>query len=177
MIEVVKRVGDIARLHSWLETHVRGHLKPDVSKYAQGRLRAWLGVEPTLTSPTRLLQGMPVERRYLERLAEIIGWQFDYCLATYSGDVEAKGITAHRDASYADYEGWGLNVSGEAEFKYWEGRQSFGYSPCVREYTAQDPPTQILTLKPGDVTRFNVKNLHAATPGAKRWALNFWRGK
>lgn len=178
MIEIVKNV-DGSRVVTWLETNIKPKLTPDVSNYARGRQRAWLGIEPTLTSPTRHLQGVAVATEYLDRLANLIGWRFDYCLATYSGDgEEGVGITPHRDASYADYEAWGWNLCGTAEMRYWMGRECFGRGPTVKEHDPrQDPPTDVLQLQPGDVLRFNCKNLHAAYPSPRRWNLNFWRRK
>jgi len=86
--------------------------------------------------------------------------------------------TPHRDARYADYEAVGLNVSSTCEFRYWEGRQSFGKSRSVVEHTPSvDPPTHTLKLQPGDCVRFNCKNFHSASPFVDRWNINFWRAR
>ena len=176
MIEV-RNVGNTDRLAAWLEKTCRPSLKADVSKYAPGRLKVWLGTEPTLTSPTRLLQGLPVEDKLISRLQEIVEFQFDFALVTYSGDKTALGIEPHRDAGFAGYEAYSLNVSGECLFRYWNGRESFGAISDTHGYTAQDPPTHVVTLKEGDLAHFNCKNIHAATPSQRRWNINFWKKK
>lgn len=178
MIEVYNSIPEHRRaaLEHWLRDQVRPHLKPDVSGYARGRLRAWLEVEPSLTNPVTHRPGLPVGSSTLNALATLIDWRFDYCLVTFSGDEQPIGITPHRDARYADFEARGLNVCGSCVFDYWEGRRSFGRGPAHKEYDPKtDAPTSRLQLKPGDCLRFNCKNLHAASPSADRWALNFWR--
>lgn len=178
MIEVCSTVPNPDRLAAWLDRTIRPHLRPDVSRYARGRLRAWLRVEPTLTSPTRRLPGVPVDDRVWSRLGELLGRPFDYCLVTYSGDDQAIGIGPHRDAAFADFEAFGLHASGEARFDYWMGRPAFGFAPDARAFDpARDDPTHSLVLSPGQVVRFNCKNLHAATPGPGRWGLNFWAAR
>jgi hypothetical protein len=134
LIEIAKRIPNVQKLEAWLAKEVRKHLTADVSSYARGRLRTWLGVEPTLTSPTRLLTGTPVDGKILDRLKELIEWDFDYCLVTYSGDEKGIGISPHRDASYADFEAYALHVSGECRFDYWMGRKDFGRSPNTKEF-------------------------------------------
>lgn len=173
MLKIANNV-DPTRVQQWLEKYCKDNLKKDVSNYAKNRLRVWLSIEPTLTSPTKLLPGLPTDLKLLDRLRELINWDFDYCLVTYSGK-EAIGISAHRDASYADYEAYGWNINGECRFSYWEGRESFGYSKEVNKYTSQDQPTHQTIIKTGDIVRFNCKNLHAAEPSANRWNLNFWK--
>jgi hypothetical protein len=180
MIELVTTASPelVKNLAKWLDEIVRPHLTPDVSNYAKGRLRVWLGTEPTLTSPTRLLQGLPTPEPITKRLADITGWPFDFCLATYSGDTTGIGIGPHRDASYADYEATSMNVTGESRFSYWEGRHAFGYAANTREFDPKtDAATHTILQTAGQLIRFNCKNLHAAEPGPKRWSLNFWRQK
>ncbi len=170
---------ETAKLQAWMESYLQQYLsRNETSRYAKGRLQCWMKVEPSLTSPTRLSDGVPLPGKIWQRLQDVLGWTFDYCLVTYSGDKEAVGITPHRDASFANYEAWAINVSGECSFRYWEGRKSFGPSPNVTEYDPKkDEPTHTTVLSPGDVIRFNCKNLHDATPSVKRWNLNFWRKK
>jgi hypothetical protein len=181
MIEIATRLPatTVEKMAAWLGRTIRPQLTPDVSRYARGRLRAWLQTEPTLTKPWRDLPGIPVGDKVMGALAERIGWEFDYCLVTYSGDGDAgTGIHPHRDASYADYEAYGLHLTGECRFDYWMGRPSYGFSPETRNLNPlQDEPTHRLILQPGDVVRFNCKNIHSATPGPARWNINFWRRK
>jgi hypothetical protein len=176
MIVITHNIGDTTNLRGWLETHIRNNLRPDVSNYAKGRLRVWLDDEPSLTANVRISQGLRIPAGIRQRLRDLIKWDFDYALVTYSGDFEAIGIKPHRDARYADYEAVGLNVSGTCRFDYWAGRQSFGKSPNLIEYDPRyDAPTDCLNLAAGDVVKFNCKNLHSATPSKKRWNINFWR--
>lgn len=178
MIEIAKQVPNISKVEDWLNSYIRHYLKPDVSSYAKGRLRTWLQKEPTLTSPTRILTGTPVDDRILDRLRDLIGFPFDFCLVTYSGDDTPIGISPHRDASYADFEAYALHVSGECRFDYWQGRKAFGKAPNEREFDPKsEAPTDSLLLSPGDVVHFNCKNVHAASPGVKRWNINFWKAK
>lgn len=177
MIEITRTLTQPGRIANWLESIVRPHLSQDVSNYAKGRLRCWLNVEPHLGTRGGTKPGLPVHQSIINRMAELIDWQFDYCLVTYSGDQEAIGIDPHRDAGYADYEAYGLTVSGESLFRYWEGREAFGYAPETNRLTANDPSTHQIVVKPGMVTRFNCKNIHSAEPGTGRWGLNFWRAK
>ena len=174
MIEVYN-IGELKDLTAWLEQYVKPRLGSDISGYARGRRRAWLGIEPALTDSYKAKPGLPLTTAIQERLTELISWHFDYALVTYS-DEQAIGITPHRDAKYADYEARGLNVSGTCQFDYWNGRQGFGRSPNKQEFNPKvDPPTHSYQLVPGSVVRFNCKNLHAATPSACRWNINFWR--
>jgi hypothetical protein len=175
MIEITRTIPNPEKLQSWLEQVVRPLLRPDVSNYAKGRLREWVNLEPTLTSPTRLLTSkLQLSTKIIARLKELIEWDFRFALITYSGDKIATGISKHRDASYADYEAMGLNL-GEARFDYWMERESFGYSRGSVAETKD--PTQSLILRPGEVIRFNCKNPHACSPSLKRWNINFWKAK
>lgn len=179
MIQVTRTLEPVTveRLHKWLERHVRPALTPDVSNYAKGRQRCWLGVEPPLGPTQPFRKGLEIPEDRWHRLQELIDWQFDYCLVTYSGDVVPVGITPHRDASYADYEAYGLNVVGTCRFSYWEDRMGFGYTQKRSGIKYDDPPSHVVDLTPGQVTRFNCKNLHAAEPSPQRWGMNFWRAK
>jgi len=168
MIKIEKQI-DTSNLLKWLET-LKPCLTSDVSNYAVGRQRLWLKVEPPLgNQPYK--PGFPINDKIWERLQEIIEWKFDYCLVTYSGD-DAIGIRPHRDSSYADYEAMGLNISGTCKFSYWNSRKSFGFSKSTE-------PNEfiVLDLKPGDLIRFNCKNLHSAEPSPDRWNMNFWKKK
>jgi hypothetical protein len=190
MIEISRTITDADRIVRWLEQAIRPRLTPDVSNYAQGRLRAWLNVEPTLTNPIRHLSGVDVDERYIRALQERVGFGFDYCLATYSGDGAAGvGIAPHRDASYANYEAYSVHLSGECRFDYWCGYPGYSYARDIPFYEVDRrsarvmrdgvpaEPTHRIVQQPGDVVHFNCKNPHAATPGPGRWSLNFWTRK
>ena len=156
----------IRELTAWLDGQIRPALVPDVSAYASGRLRCWLRTEPPLSTSQHEKPGFKVQDGIWRRLEQLIDWPFDFCLVTYSGAM-ATGIEPHRDASYADYEAVGLNVTGS----FGQARDTHGYNP------AKDAPTHVLELSPGNVIRFNCKNVHGAKPSAHRWAMNFWRRK
>lgn len=178
MIEIARKIPNPENIEQWLLAHVKAHLRPDVSNYAKDRLRKWLRIEPPLSPSRPYLPGLPVQDAVWDRLKELIEWDFDYCLVTYSGDEKAIGIDPHRDAGYADYEAYGLHICGECRFDYWMGRPTFGYGPSSQEHDPRkDDPTHSLVLVPGDLVRFNCKNLHSAAPGVKRWNLNFWKKK
>jgi len=178
VIEITKIIpGEMPALARWLEAEVKPQLTGDVSNYSKGRPRCWLRIEPGLISKIKDQPGVHTPNEYWEFLEWITGWRFDYCLVTYSGDETPVGITPHRDSGFADYEAYGLNITSTSEFRYWNARNSFGFSHPVRELTAYDPPTHVVEQTPGMVTRFNCKNIHAAIPQPKRWAMNFWRKK
>jgi hypothetical protein len=128
MIQITKTLPNTDAIQRWLEAEIRKYLQKDVSNYAKGRLRTWLNIEPSLTSPTTTKQGTGVSDKIVNRLKDLICWDFDYALVTYSGDNKAIGIAPHRDASYADYEARALHISGECRFDYWMGRKEFGKS-------------------------------------------------
>lgn len=176
MIELLRTV-DTSRLETWLNNNLRSKLTADKSNYAKGRLKAWLRTEPMLFAPFNTVPGVECSDKVIERLAEIIQWQFDFVLVTFSGD-SATGITPHRDAGFADYETYGLNINGSTQFDYWCTKESFGYAKETVKLNAKtDEPTHELQLQPGQVFRFNCKNEHSATPSAGRWGMNFWRRK
>jgi hypothetical protein len=190
MIDLIRTVPNPDKLAGWLEQVVRKALRPDVSKYARGRLRAWLGVEPMLYAPFDTRPALPVDEKILVRLKELVEWDFDFCLVTYSGDELAVGIAPHMDAGYADFEARSVHVTGECRFDYWQNRETFGKGPVTGGFTLdrktykvldrdgnEAAPTHPVVLRPGAVTRFNCKDPHAASPGVKRWNLNFWRRK
>lgn len=189
MIEVIKTVPNPENLEAWLSKTVRKALKPDISKYAKGRLRAWLGDEPMLFAPFDVRPGLQVDERITARLKELIEWNFDFCLVTYSGDTDPVGIAPHMDAGYADFEARSIHVSGECQFDYWQARDTFGAGPRKTDYHLDRStgtvmldgrpavPTHTLLLKPGQVTAFNSKNPHAASPSVARWNINFWKRK
>lgn len=179
MIEVVKILDAdrLSRVHELLENLVRPHLSPDHSNYSKGRLRAWLGVEPPLIQTMDYKAGVPAAQEHYDLLKDCLDWDFNFCLCTWSGDVDPVGILPHRDSGFASYEAHSLNITGTCTFNYWNGRNSFGKAADTHWYSTNDAPTHTLQLIPGTHARFNCKNLHQAIPSAKRWNINFWRQK
>jgi len=144
----------------WLETYVRPHLTLDVSHYARGRLRCWLGTEPHLGGG-QARPALDISDEAWKWFEQAIGWRFDYALCTFSGAESQTGILPHRDAGYAARQAVGWNISGTCLFRYW--------SP--------DELAKEICLNPGSVIRFDCKNQHSAEPSVNRWAMNFWRAK
>jgi hypothetical protein len=173
MIEVLNYY-DTTKMVTWLERDIKPFLTNDVSSYARGRARAWLGTEPMLFAPFKDVPAVQVHSTILPRLREIIDWDFHYCLVTFSGE-RATGISPHRDAGYADYEAYGLNIIGDCTFSYWNDRRYFGQGPSSGLAPATSPPTDVLKLQEGHIFHFNCKNLHSAEPSPNRWGMNFWR--
>lgn len=149
-----------ANIASWLETHIRPFLAPDVSSYAPGRLRCWLGTEPSLSRPVKEKPAVPFPDDSHELLEDTLGFYFTYCLVTYSGDtLPAAGIHWHQDAPAFAPLAHGWNVTGTATFLY--------HSP-----SSVNAESHMLVA--GDLVRFDCKQRHAAWPSPRRWNLNFW---
>jgi hypothetical protein len=151
-------------------------MKLDPSTYAKDRKIVWLGKEPPLSRSGSVKPGMSWPVALKERLQLIIGWEFDYCLLTYSGSERAYGIQQHRDAGSLSYEAYGLNLTGTCTFEYWEQRRGFGPGQSHGN-PESGPPSHIISMTPGTLVRFNSKNPHAAYPSPNRWAMNFWKAK
>lgn len=156
---------DSYAIRSWLESYVKPHLTPDVSSYAPGRMRCWLGEEPSLTSrDTR--PALPISEETYAVFSSVARFPVDYVLCTFSGAESPVGIRPHRDAGYADHVAATWNVSGTCRMKVWMDRnatESGGFLECW--------------LTPGAVVHFPCKHLHSAEPSTYRWALHFWRAK
>jgi hypothetical protein len=111
-------------------------LVPDVSNYAKGRLRAWIGLEAPLTDKQSFKLG---QFTYNDFIWE---WLNKFCIDNLSftpeialvhiggadcsdpedypkdGKGGACGIKEHRDAGYADFRAVGINLRGNATFGY-----------------------------------------------------------
>ena len=167
MLTIVHRLSPttVSAMRDHLES-LAEHLTPDVSRYAQGRQRFWLEHEAPL-GPTR--PWTPAV--HSDRLWSWVTRTFpdvQLGLAAY-GDV---GIQPHRDASYANFTAYSVNL-GEIE--------GWFYDPVYPGMTwvpaAQQAPSspRIYQLQPGDVVRFNCKNRHGViNPASDRWSLNLW---
>lgn len=145
-------------------------LQQDVSNYAKGRRRAWLNYEPTLVRDYTINPAHKDERiwNYFQNL---LPGHID-CGLISRGPV---GISMHRDASYAAYKAYGVNL-GETV--------TFGYRECYNDYrwtrnSNNDAPVTEIILQPGDVYEFCCKNPHGIQSEIteNRWAINFWSFK
>lgn len=160
---------------NWAPHNLLPYMTPDGSTYAPGRMKLWLGMEAPLSRTQQ--PKIDFEHPHLaERFKEIIGVSFDYCLITYSGNVNPIGIAPHRDASSLSYEAWGLNITGTCVFNYWEQRKGFGPGPA-QGYPLHGLPSHVIKMEPGTLVHFNSKNPHQAIPSINRWAANFWMRK
>lgn len=171
MIEIVQTLDKQKHdyIISLLET-IKHNLKEDVSNYAVGRKRLWLGLEWNLRDKV-FSEGF--RHKELELFCKEIWKDVDVALITYSGELNLIGIKLHRDDTYADYLGYGVNLGNDCKFTYIQSYPGYKYSnnPMV-------PPIEHnLVLKPGDVFCFNTKNKHASYPNINRWSLNLWKSK
>lgn len=174
---------------SYVEAN-RDRLTKDVSNYAKGRMRAWIGLEAPLT-----------ERHDFQKAAFgyqdwLWGWLSEFCNQHLNFDPELGlihvggadcsdpeempingrggecGIRSHRDAGYADFKAVGINLSGTASFGYWPH-----YPDQDRWSKEQNNPAQpqIVQMQPGTCVVFNCKNPHFGQAGPNRWCINAWR--
>ncbi|MBO77045.1 MAG: hypothetical protein CME17_06385 [Gemmatimonadetes bacterium] len=139
-------------------------LAPDMSNYARNRQRYWLQHEWDLKN-----------REFIPAIRDERIWNYckhwmpdaDLGLVVY-GPI---GITPHRDDSYADWRGVGINL-GEIESWYYDCQYPNYY--WTRDKNPSDPVNYQIPV--GGVFEFNTKNPHAANNPAKdRWAIFLWK--
>ena len=142
----------------------QGNLSADVSSYAKGGQRYWLQAEWDLQK--RTFRPATHDPR-LWQLCRLVMPDADLGLVVY-GPI---GITLHRDDSYADWRGVGINLGTLGGWVYDCQYPEF-------RWTAQqnNPNPVVYDVRPGDVFEFNTKNPHAAlNPAANRWAIFLWK--
>lgn len=161
----------VARCVAFLEEEVRPHLESDVSRYARGRQRVWMGVQPPLDTETNHSQPFTsglacqtfwdmltvISEETPWRTSRFANWFPETALVSVGGN-----ILPHRDATYAD--AWSLGIN---------------FGPC-RWSIASDResarPDFHMNLVGGEVFMFNAKHVHAVSEAAAdRWAINAWR--
>ena len=147
--------------------HLNGHkdrLELDVSNYARNRKRYWLQRKWNLDNKT-FEPGIIDERiwKYCKHWMP----EADLGLVVY-GPI---GIKPHRDDSYADWRGVGINL-GEIESWYYDCQYpEFFYTKNKNE---SNPIHYNIPV--GGVFEFNTKNPHAAiNPHQDRWAIFLWK--
>jgi hypothetical protein len=167
-IKVISETAQEAMIGHFEETFTP-LLSADVSSYARGRKRLWLQAEPTLSRDFTLSKAVEDERTWSWILKHV--WpEADLGLVS-RGPV---GIGMHRDATYAGWIAYGINLGETVTWGYQESYKTYKYS-------SQDDsaPVSELTLEPGEVFRFNPKNRHGVLSPIteKRWSVNLWKFK
>ena len=172
-IETSKATWNIAAVQAYVEKYFRHLLLSDISTYATGRQRLWLGEEPSLSArgPSGASCNNEKAMEFRNRAKTLLGFNFDYLLLTFSGTEAPVGIELHRDAGSLSYEAYGVNISGTCKFTYHEQRRGFGPG------AAQTTVIHEVMMEPGSIVRFNSKNPHSAEPSINRWAFNAWKKK
>ena len=151
--------------------HLNAHkerLSPDVSSYAKNRSRYWLQHEWSLNK--RSFSSAVKDSRIWDLCKE---WMPDADLGlVIHGPV---GIKPHRDDSYADWRGVGINL-GEVESWYYDCQYpEYRWSPS-NQCNPSNPMNYKLPV--GAVFEFNTKNPHAVNnPAEDRWAIFLWKLK
>lgn len=165
----ITRTLDRATVDKILNIVTKAELHEDVSSYARGRQRTWLNAHWDLKNKTFDREQCFINAELWSILKDV--WpDADIGLLTYSGDANPIGIKLHRDDSYADYESYGIQLSGTCEFLYMGGYRDFKW-----EMNPEPESQRSFQLKPGDVFRFNCKNRHSAIPSQGRYAINLWK--
>lgn len=168
----------------------RDKLTPDVSNYANGRMRAWIGLEAPLTDKQTF---KPAPFGFNDRLWI---WVFKFCRAKLNfepdiallhvggadcsdpeenpidGNGGECGIKTHRDAGYADFRAVGINLIGEATFGY---KALYPDQDKWSKVWDKEAKLEIVKMTKGTCVIFNCKNPHFAQVGPNRWCINAWR--
>lgn len=176
-------------LIEYLEQH-KHLLVPDVSNYAKGRYRAWVGLEAPLTDkvpfkPAPFGYDTPLWRWIIGFCYKYMNFAPEVALVHIGGadcsDPEENptdgnggecGILTHRDAGYADYRAVGINLKGEATFGY---KASYPEQDKWGKHQNTNAKIETVKMVPGTAVAFNCKNPHFAQVGPNRWCINAWR--
>ena len=151
---------------------LNSHLYPDVSNYAKGRKRFWIGTEYPLSLKYQQFRTGVRDKRleqWLKRLWEQSGLSGkpEAALAIY-GDVP---IEYHPDAPSAAPEAIQVNLGGTTFI-----HDTVPAGPSNRNGRIYTPTAPIEhTLDKGEVTRFNCKHVHCTVaPQPDRWSIIVW---
>lgn len=183
---------DLSNYQGLLETATLAikDLTPDLSNYAKGRKRTWIGCEAPLTDKQSFKK---VKHDYNSELwillkdfsQKELGFTPEIALLHMGGadcsDPEENpidgrggecGIKSHRDAAYADYKAIGINLSGKAVFGY---RDCYGSQDSWQGKQNMNAEMQTVPMSPGTSVIFNCKNPHFGQAGPNRLCINAWR--
>lgn len=150
-----------------------GHLYPDISSYARGRQRFWIGTEYPLSMRHQQFRSGIRDKRLESWIRDIwaksgLPGRAESALAIY-GDVE---IDFHPDAPCADALAIQINLGGTTFV-----HDTVPAGPENRNGRIYTPTAPIEhTLDIGEVTRFNCKHVHSTVePVADRWSIIVWQ--
>lgn len=173
MIEILGQVSSqkVQAVVDYLNKHVEPILGKDVSNYAKGRKRTWLEYEAPL-GQQKWQHGLKDEYlwNFVLETFEPYGIKPDLGLVSKAGN-----ITWHRDAAYAEFKSFGINL-GQVTWQYEWSYPAYAWVPDNKKI---DPP-QIIThqMTGGEIFQFNSKNRHQAVNSADdRWGFNLWNIK
>ena len=172
MFETVRRLSSDTQngIITHLQDNISPHLLPDKSTYAKDRERVWLQHEAPLYIPGGdIFKPGLIDNKlwsYCLKAANEVGMTYQpQCGLVIYGDI---GIEPHRDATSLMADAVQINL-GPVEFRYDINRNTNlkrGDKPNW-EYHAMDG---------GEVTRMDVKHLHAAVdPSDTRFSILLWR--
>ena len=150
-----------------------GNLRPDVSNYANGRMRMWIETEyPLSPKHQRFQPGIRDERLWgwIHRI-----WEQSQLAGTPEAALAIYGkvpIEFHPDSPSAAPEAIQVNLGG-TRFIH-DTVVATNANRNGRIYTPTAPIEH--TLDKGEVTRFNCKHVHATSdPKPDRWSIIVWR--
>jgi len=153
--------------------NLSGHLYPDVSNYAKGRERFWIGTEYPLSLKYQQFRSGVRDKRLEQWIRTIwkqsgLGGRPEAALAIY-GKVP---IEWHPDAPCAAANSIQINLGGTVF-----AIDSVPAGPDNRNGRIYTPTAATeYTLDRGEVTRFNCKHVHCTIdPEPDRWSIIVWQ--
>lgn len=165
---------EVAEITALLEKNILPHLQSDVSNYAKGRQRVWLPYEAPLGNQpfTPGLMDGEVWQWIVDRCAKY-GFKAQVALISKGGNIKPHG-----DTTYAAPWAMGFNL-GVCNWHIQNDRDAkrTPARPTEADLNAfySSKTTTHLSLKGGEVFKFNCKHEHAVTEAAPdRWSINVW---
>jgi len=165
---------EVTEITALLEKNILPHLQSDVSNYAKGRQRVWLPYEAPLGNQpfTPGLMDGEVWQWIVDRCAKY-GFKAEVALISKGGNIKPHG-----DTTYAAPWAMGFNL-GVCNWHIQNDRDAkrTPARPTEADLNAfySSKTTTHLSLKGGEVFKFNCKHEHAVTEAAPdRWSINVW---